>query len=173
MKKPALPIPEKYGFDDTPKAFTRMMQRKNNEKNNEFKRFKSDEPSPSLQASSVKRKYNEFNHLESSVNTKSQAGPKSSAGNTITPKSNISSGFKTIRSKRKAHLQSRDLKKKLKKFDSSADNHVSQSSFSRDVRDVVQEPPKLHQPKKAFKKIKDEREKVRAWSDLDDNVIDE
>ena len=154
-----LPIPAKYGFDDTPKAFTRMMQRK--EAMGDFKRVKSDGPivsSTNTNISSLKRSPSPLNI------------PR--IGSTSASKASVSSGFKTIRSKRKAHLQTRDLKKKLKKFDSQNEHFLPQSTVARDVRDVVQEPPKLLQPKKTFKKIKEEREMLRSWSDLEDEDLE-
>ena len=160
----SLPIPEKYKFDDTPKAFKRMMQRK--EASGDFKKVKSDEPSVS--SSAIKRNYSFDHHSNTKVSKSTPHTAKTSHVGTAAAVS-VSAGFKIIRSKRKAHLQSRDLKKKLKRFDSQSDHFLPQSTLSRDVRDVVQEPPKLHQPKKTFKKIKDEREELRAWNDLDDD----
>lgn len=172
MKPPSsLPIPEKYAFDDTPKAFKRMMQRKNSNPS-DFKKSKTEEP---VSASVVKRT-SSFDQPASS-NAKIIKSTSASASQTSTKytptASSLAAGFKTIRSKRKAHLQSRDLKKKLKRFDSQAEHFLPQSALSRDVRDVVQEPPKLHQPKKTFKRVKDDREELKSWSDLEDELEEE
>ena len=90
-----------------------------------------------------------------------------------TPSASLATGFKTIRSKRKAYLQTRDLKKKLKRFDVSRELPSHPSVTRKNVRDVVQEPPKLHQPKKTFKKVKDEREELKSWSDYEDELEQE
>lgn len=173
MKPSSLPIPEKYAFDDTPKAFKRMMQRKNFNPS-DFKKSKTEDHVP---ASVVKRS-SSFDQ-PASTNAKIVKSTSTSASNlqtstkhTLTA-SSLAAGFKTIRSKRKAHLQSRDLKKKLKRFDSQSEHFLPQSALSRDVRDVVQEPPKLHQPKKTFKRVKDDREELKSWSDLEEEEVDE
>ena len=94
------------------------------------------------------------------------------ASNTNTPAKSASS-FKSLRSKRKAHLQTRDLKRKLKKFDAHRDLAQHNSISRRDVRDVVQEPPKLHGPKKTFKKVLGAEEEIKSWSDIDDDDDDQ
>lgn len=152
-----------------------MMQRKNANPS-DFKKSKTEDYVP---ASVVKRS-SSFDQpassnakiVKSTSTSTSTSALQTSTKHTPTT-SSLAAGFKTIRSKRKAHLQSRDLKKKLKRFDSQSEHFLPQSALSRDVRDVVQEPPKLHQPKKTFKRVKDDREELKSWSDLEEDEVEE
>lgn len=178
MKKPSetartLPVPSSYDFDDTPKAFKRMLQRKNGDTeaykkskqqqadHHHFKRSAAEQPP----VTDKKQK------VSDNTQSKSQSQDSNSIKTFTAPASlSLATGFKTVRAKRKAHLQSRDLKKKLKRFDASRELPSHPSHTRKHVRDVVQEPPKLHQPKKTFKKVKDEREELKSWSDYEDEL---
>ena len=183
MKKPAtaaatavasLTVPSSYAFDDTPKAFKRMLQRKNNDQEaykkskqqqaDHFTKKRSVEPSSKSADNNQKRVDN-----SPSLSSQSSQSSKFSVTTNTQPLS-LANGFKTVRAKRKVHLQSRDLKKKLKRFDATRELPFHPSNTRKDVRDVVQEPPKLHQPKKTFKKVRDEREELKSWSDYEDEL---
>lgn len=154
------PVPSSYAFDDTPKAFKRMLQRKNGDqeaykKSKQEQSFKRTLESTDQPAHQKQR----FHDSQPSPSQPSQ-----------TTQPALSTGFKTVRAKRKAHLQSRDLKKKLKRFDATRDLPFHSTHTRKHVRDVVQEPPKLHQLKKTFKKVKDEKEELKSWSDYEDEL---
>lgn len=171
MKKPvstaaaALPVPSSYAFDDTPKAFKRMLQRKNNDQE-AYKKSKQQ------QADHFPNKRSAEQSLKPTANNQKRSSdkPPSQVLTNTQPLFSLANGFKTVRAKRKIHLQSRDLKKKLKRFDATRELPLHPSNNRKDVRDVVQEPPKLHQLKKTFKKVKDEREEVKSWSEDEDEL---
>lgn len=151
------PVPSSYAFDDTPKAFKRMLQRRNGDQE-AYKKSKQEQSFKRTLESTDKpvHKKQRFHDSHPSPSQPSQ-----------TTQPALSTGFKTVRAKRKAHLQSRDLKKKLKRFDATRD---LPTHTRKHVRDVVQEPPKLHQLKKTFKKVKDEKEELKSWSDYEDEL---
>lgn len=161
--KNLLPVPEKYAFDDTPKAFTRMMQRKNgilfNEEMNKNKKQKLNDNSI------MKRSFEHKNFIKDSR----KISPSSSSFKKIVESPPLI--LSKLRVKRKAHLQARDQKKKLKRSDQILENYGTNHSIRKDVRDVVQEPPKLHQPKKTFKKVRDVKEEVKNWNEEDDEDL--
>lgn len=174
----ALPIPAKYEFDDTPKAFKRMLQRKNGNED-EYRKLKhGGDANRKLEnrqeKSSFVAKPKNFD-LTTNPNTKFLTKVQVQANTKTT---NTFASSNTIRAKRKAHLQSRDLKKKLKRHSSSLEYTnantpgTNPTAFRRDVRDVVQEPPKLHRPRKTFKKVRDSNEEVKSWSE-DDELAEE
>lgn len=154
-----LPVPSSYAFDDTPKAFKRMLQRKNGDQE-AYKKSKQQQ----AEVLTIKRSAKDDTIGKSSISNDSQT-----TAATVN-KSSTAAGFKTVRTKRKAHLQARDLKKKLKRFDTTRELPFHPSNTRKDVRDVVQEPPKLQQPKKTFKKVKDDREELKSWSDYEDEL---
>lgn len=179
-KATALPVPDSYAFDDTPKAFKRMLQRKQQQELNGYSKnhenhenHENRENRKSSEATSENRKSPVNVNHKSPVNYNLSANNNSSVNTGSIKTASPAAGFKNVRAKRKAHLQARDLKKKLKRFDTQLDlPHHSTSSTARrrDVRDIVQEPPKLHRPKKVFKKVKDERDELKSWSDYEDET---
>ena len=158
--------PAKYEYDDTPKAFKRMLQRKNGDPT-AYKKMKEGNNGEEVSKDTA-------NTVNISNTTKITNTPNISRNNPVktTTKASTPSGFKTIRAKRKSHLQTRDLKKKLKRYDSHLESTQTISDLRKDVRDVVQEPPKLHKPKQTFKKMREASETIKSWSD-DENLSSE
>jgi hypothetical protein len=157
-----LPVPSSYAFDDTPKAFKRMLQRKNGDQE-AYKKSKQQQ----AEVLTTKRSAKDDTIRKSDISNQPTVTPVNKSSTTAY---SAATGFKTVRTKRKAHLQARDLKKKLKRFDTTRELPFHPSNTRKDVRDVVQEPPKLKQPKKTFKKVKDDREELKSWSDYEDEL---
>lgn len=158
------PVPSSYAFDDTPKAFKRMLQRKNGDQD-AYKKSKQQQ-----QQEVIFKRSSESTKTPAAVQKQKTHDSQPSKPTLSPSQPSLATGFKTVRAKRKAHLQTRDLKKKLKRFDATRELPIHPTHTRKHVRDVVQEPPKLHQVKKTFKKVKDEKEELKSWSDYEDEL---
>jgi hypothetical protein len=167
---------EGYGFDDTPKAFKRMLQRKDEIFGKRNK--SSDGIDTSAVHHGTKRSFESVDTSKSTVKTSQKLHKAQNVYTTTTTSTNATAATKTkntatnnktLRAKRKAHLQSRDLKKKQKRQGNVLDQTLHGSLRRTDVRDVVQEPPKLAvKPKKTFKRVLDDQAAVKAWEEDDE-----
>lgn len=162
-----MPVPQKYEFDDTPKAFKRMLQRKNGDEA-EYKKRKNEQAEDAGKGQKGEPKKDKVAY----TNTKTSNPTISDTSNSSYSKSSPHA-INTIRAKRKAHLQARDLKKKLKRGTAALEDSARNQTVRRDVREVVQEPPRLHQPKKTFKKVKESTEEIKSWSEDDELAEDD